>query len=186
MILKRPDVVKDIPWENIDPLKIYIGRWHDLLCSHPEFAEHAPWKRFDNRMLTSLFSDCPALAERCNCNAICSDDLISVLEKCPDCAGSCLRNMTDGLKWIKIFSSHPEWGMHCPWRSLLSYDMARILRDYPEFADRCDLGRLDGFGWRILLCTQPQFAGRCDWRKLDDYDKAEVLREQPQLSTCFS
>ena len=182
MFLQRPDVVKEIPWGYINPMQIKFGRWHDLLCSHPEYAGHAPWKYFDNCILTRLFTDCPALAEHCNCNAIDGNYLRLALEKCPDCVGPCLRKMTDSSNWIKILSSHPEWGVHCPWQSFVSYDIGRILSVHPEFADNCELGKLNGFGWRILLCKQPQFADRCDWGTLDDSDRAAILRDQPQLS----
>jgi hypothetical protein len=186
LFLKRPDVVKEIPWESIDPMWIRYGRWHDLFCSHPEFADHAPWKVFDKDMLVWLFTDCPVLAERCNCNDMRYWVLREALEGCPDCVGPCLRNMTNGSIWMNILYPHPEWGEYCPWQSLASYDIGNILRSLPGFADKCDLGRLDGFGWRMILCRQPQFADRCDWGKLDDSDKEAILRDQPQLSAFFT
>ena len=185
MFLNRPDMVKDIPWENINPMLIRFDRWIGLLCAHPEFAGHAPWKYFDSRVLIGLFADCPVLAERCDCNVIKASALIEALEECPDCAGPCLRNLTNSLTWTNILYPHPEWGVLCPWQSLASYDIGRILISHPRFADNCNLGKLDSFGWRMLLCRQPQFADRCDWGKLDDFDKKAILRDQPQLSTVI-
>ena len=182
LFLRRADLVKEIPWKEINPILITARRWLDLLLCHPELAEHALWNRFDSSDLCELFSECPSLAERCNCNVIDCVALIKTLEANPNCLEPCLRRLTDGFRWQSILKKHPEWVDLCQWQSIPSYDRARLLRIYPEFADCCDLSDLSGIEWRLLLCDQPKFADRCDWRKLDDNDWTALLEAQPQLS----
>ena len=182
LFMYRPDVVKEIPWKEIDPDSIAIDKWRKLLLDHPEFAEYAPWYRFDTSDMCEFFSKCPVLAERCNCNIISHLTLIETLEKNPNCIEPCLRHLVDGFKWSCILAVYPLWAKYCPWQLLSSYDMVKILKNHPEYAECCDLGQLSGFEWRIILCSQPQLADRCDWRKLDNDDWSRLLGEQPQLA----
>ena len=183
LFLKRPDLVGEFPWKEIDPRSITTSKWRELLLAHPEFAEDAPWDRFDASDLCVLFSKCPVLAERCNCNVMYSSDLIITLEMKPDCVEACLRRLSNGVRWLDILKKHPEWAKYCQWQLLSPWDKVTILRNHPEFVDCCDFGGLGGFEWRLILYDQPQLADRCDWRKLDDNDWATLLSVQPQLSS---
>ncbi len=182
LFLNRPDLVKEIPWDSIDADSICLENWVRILTVHPEYAGRAPWAKFDFKMLSRLFSDCPELVGRCDCNAIKGYVLVEVLEKNPDCVGPCLRNLTGGDGWRSIAETHPSWLEYCPWSALSGYVIGNILRICPEYVDRCDVSRMSGFAWRMLLRSQPQLANYCDWGKLDESDWESLLAVQPQLS----
>ncbi len=182
LFVNRPDLVKDLPWDLIDADQISIEDWELILTAHPECAERAPWAKFGPTTLNNLFSKCPELAGRCDCNAINYFSLIIVLNQNPDCAGPCLQNLTDNAQWTRIAAQNPSWLAHCPWHVLSGYAISAILQICPTYVGRCDLGKMNGLAWRMLLCRQPQLAYYCDWGKLDDSDWESLLSSQPQLS----
>lgn len=180
----RPDVVRKIPWDRLDPAAIRAEPLTWLLSIRPECADRAPWNDLDSEQLVRVLSAQPVLAERFDCNAVDPGKLASLLEALPECAEPCLRRLTNGGRWATLLSRQPrpEWAAFCPWESFSGWLWRLLLGKQPQFADRCDWSKLDGKDWRFLLRDQPQFADRCDWGKLDDTDWRFLLCDQPQLA----
>ena len=180
--LTRRDLVKEFPWDLIDPNEISEGTWLSILTAYPEYAGRAPWKKFGAPMLDQLFSERPDLAGCCDSNAIDVQALVTVLENNPKCVGPCLQNLTDCWKWLGIAPRHPSWLAHCPWQSLPAFAESVLLKRHPEYIPHCDLSRINGSTWREILIDNPQLANYCDWGKLKEDDWKVLLRSQPQLS----
>lgn len=183
IILYRPELAQNIPWQRMDLKSINGYKWTELLLVHPEYSSYAQWEEIDCEDLERLFLTHSVLIENCNIDSISRYCLNYFLKRHPDYAEPCIRRLSDGSTLLSLLSDHPEWAEYCPWQSLAGFNTRIILEKLPEFADRCVLNKLDGGDWTSLLGCQPQLADRCDWSKLSSEQLSKLLEVHPELSS---